>query len=133
MAKMHIDYKGGWRLEAKSRDHSITIDLPPQMKGGDSGMTPPELCVASLASCVGMYVLMCCNAQNVPTEGLKIEATYEDAPEKPARIRAINVDITMPAGVAEEQRRPLMHMAHQCKVHNSICETPEITMRLFES
>ena len=128
--EMVLDYKGGFEFTASSRGHSVTIDLPPAMKGEDKGMTPPELFVASLASCVGMYVLFYCNGQNLPTEGMKIIANYEDSPEKPARIGKITLEICIPAGVPEEHRGPLMQMAHQCKVHNSICTAPEIEMAL---
>ena len=82
MAQMDIEYKGGFEFVARSRDHILTIDLPAESKGSDRGMTPPELLVASLASCVGMYALFYCHAQEVPTEGMKIVASYEDAPER---------------------------------------------------
>ena len=130
MAQMEFEYKGGFEFQAKSRNHTLTVDLPAELKGGDKGMTPPELLVASLASCVGMYALFYCNAQAIPTDGMKIVAGYEDAPEKPARIGKIKIDIIMPGDIAEEHRRPLMQMAGQCKVHNTICNLPDIEMKL---
>ena len=130
MAEMQVEYKGGWEFRADSRSHSIIIDLPAQMKGEDKGMTPPELFIASLASCVGVYVVDYCKAQNISTDGLKVVANYEDVEGGPARIGKISLEIVMPGGVPQEHRNPLMKMAAQCKVHNTICTLPDIRMTL---
>lgn len=128
MSEMVVEHRGGFEFAVKSRDHELIVDLPPQLKGTDKGLTPPELFVASLASCVGMYVQMYLSGQGLPSDGFKIVAKYEDAEDKPARIGRIGLNIVLPKGLPEEHKRPLMQMAHQCKVHNSICNLPEIEM-----
>ena len=48
-----VEHLGAVQFEIKARQHTIACDQPPENGGFDEGMTPPELLLASLASCAG--------------------------------------------------------------------------------
>jgi putative redox protein len=51
---IHLDQV---KFNIQSRSHTILCDQPPENDGGDTGMTPPELLLASLGSCAAFYAV----------------------------------------------------------------------------
>ena len=51
--KLSVTYEGGMRFDIASSGHRIVTDQPVEDGGTDAGMSPVELFVGSLASCVG--------------------------------------------------------------------------------
>jgi putative redox protein len=50
----HLDHV---KFSIQSRSHTILCDQPAENGGDDSGMTPPELLLASLGSCAAFYAV----------------------------------------------------------------------------
>lgn len=127
---MVITYEGGQKFIAETRGHRVTVDLPSELGGTDTGMTPPELLAASLGSCVGIYVAGYLNRCGISTEGLNIEVDYEKEDKPSARIIGLSVKINVPSGVPEERRQAVMVVAKQCMIHNTLNNPPEISFEL---
>lgn len=49
------DGRGGARFDVTSGNHTLVTDQPVKDGGGDAGMSPVELFVGSLASCVAYF------------------------------------------------------------------------------
>jgi putative redox protein len=111
------------------RDHQVTIDQPVELGGADTGPTPTELFVASLASCVGFYARRHLARHNLDSKGLSVEASYKVG-VKPARVTAVHITIHAPAGLPQMRREALVAVAGRCTVHNSITTAPTITLDL---
>jgi len=60
---------GGLKFLARSRKHGVIFDQPHEEGGEDKGMTPVELFIASLGSCVGTYLVWFCERHKIATEG----------------------------------------------------------------
>lgn len=78
MAVQHIHNRAFWtgrslQVRAESRDHALLIDEPRTAGGEDTGMTPVELLLASLSSCLVVTALMF-----APRMGLTLEALSAD-------------------------------------------------------
>jgi uncharacterized OsmC-like protein len=123
MEKMSVKYLEGRSFEASVRNHKFNIDLPLAARGSDTGPTPPELFVASLASCVGMYLVFYCEKAKMDPAGIKIEADYEKTVD---RIEKISVEFSLPSAKSEEEREGALEWAEKCLVHNTILHKPEI-------
>lgn len=54
MAEVVATWEGGYRCRVRARQFEIDADEPPTAGGQDSGPTPTELFLASLASCFTM-------------------------------------------------------------------------------
>lgn len=126
---MNIDYTGGMQFIAETRGHKITVDLPPSYNGEDTGPTPPELFVASLGSCIGVYTILYLKKEELPTEGVRVEMSWEDA-HGPSRIGKVTADIHLPEGISAEHAQKALQTAAQCKVHNTLRHTPEICVNI---
>ena len=124
-----MTWQGGDRFAAAVRGHEVRVDQPVDDGGEDSGPTPVELLVASLATCVAHYARRYLRRHDLPQEGLLVDAEWEMA-KTPSRVGAVTLRITVPAGVPAEQHEPLLKMASHCTVHNTLDASPDVTIAL---
>jgi len=92
-------------------------------------MSPVELFVGSVASCVGYFVGQFCARHDISREGLKVDAEWTIA-EAPHRVGQIQLAIRLPHRVTPELRERLLKVAHGCTVHQSIVVPAGIAIEL---
>jgi putative redox protein len=126
---VRVDHAGGDRFDIQIRGHTLRVDQPVDMGGEDTAPTPTELLVASLASCVAFYARRYLSRHGLPTEGLAVRAAFELG-YRPARVASIDVELTVPPGVPESRRQPLLAMASHCTVHSTLSDPPAIRVAL---
>jgi len=124
---VRVAHLGGDRFDINIRGHIIRTDQPVGDGGEDTGPTPTELFIASLAGCVAFYARRYLERHSLPTEGLAVDADFEMG-SRPARVARINVHLTIPDGVPTERREALLAVASHCTVHNSLTSVPEISV-----
>ena len=91
-------------------------------------MSPVELFVGSLASCVGYFVARYCARHQIPCEGFTIEAGWTFA-EQPHRVGGIELRLNLPAKLTPSQQQALLKVAHGCTVHQSLTVPPKVEIR----
>jgi uncharacterized OsmC-like protein len=131
MNELKIDYLGGIGFEVKSRQHSLRIDLSKEKGGKDEGMNPPEVFMASLGSCVGVYCVRYCQNAKLDSSGMSIKLSWKLSDDK---TKIANIDIVMSLPKAELGKRSgaVLEAAKHCLIHNTIMVSPEINIS-FES
>jgi len=122
----HIDQV---KFAIHSRSHSILCDQPAENGGTDSGMTPPELLLASLGSCAAFYAVQYLKTRNLANTGVEVTVTAEKL-KQPARVGNFRVHVACPVSLTEEQTEGLMRSVHHCLVHNTLLTPPEIAIEL---
>ena len=127
--KLSVAYQGGARYDILSDRHRIVTDQPVEDGGADAGMSPVELFVGSVASCVGYFVGQFCARHDISREGLKVEAEWTIT-EAPHRVGQIQLAIRLPHRVTPELRERLLKVAHGCTVHQSIVVPVGIAIEL---
>ncbi|MFB3881116.1 MAG: OsmC family protein [Armatimonadota bacterium] len=120
---MLITYLGGMKLLATHTGFEVLADQPTDQGGDNAAMTPTQLFVASLAMCVGTYVLFFAKRHSIPVEGMRIETDYQMAKD-PYRVGAIQVKVLMPAPVSDAHLSALQRAAETCVVHNAFHHPP---------
>lgn len=129
MVVVRVDHKEGDLFEIAVRHHLVHVDQPEADGGTDAAPTPTELFVASLASCVAFYARRYLVRHRLPTAGLVVTATFSMG-ERPARVAAVRVALTVPEGVPADRRAALLAVASHCTVHNSLRQPPEVSVEL---
>lgn len=132
MSTLTVRHLGGDRFDIDCRGHSVTVDQPVEDGGEDTAVTPTELLVASLASCVAFYARRYLRRHELPTEGLAVSAEYEFG-LRPARVTDIRVRIQVPEGVPAERREALLAVASHCTVHNTLSQPPAVSVAFADS
>jgi putative redox protein len=127
--KLTAAYHGGTRYDITSGKHRVVTDQPIDDGGQDAGMSPVELFVGSVVSCVGYFVGQFCGRHGISREGMSIEAEWTMA-EGPHRVGRIDIGIHLPHRMTAELKERLLRVAHGCTVHQSVVVTPNIAIKL---
>lgn len=127
--KLHVAFHGGTRFDITCGSHRVVTDQPVTDGGTDAGMSPVELFVGSIASCVGYFVGRFCARHDIPRDGLAIEAEWTMA-EGPHRVGQIYIAIHLPHRITPEQKERLLKVAHGCTVHQSLVVAPNVAIAL---
>jgi putative redox protein len=127
---MRVRYDGGERYEVSVRDHTVVVDQPVEVGGADSAPTPTELFVASLATCVAFYAGRYLSRHGWSRAGLGVTAQFRMAKDRPARVAAIELMVTIPSAVPQERWPGLKAVLAHCTVHNTLDDPPPVTIDL---
>jgi uncharacterized OsmC-like protein len=117
------------KFAIQSRSHTILCDQPAENGGEDSGMTPPELLLASLGSCAAFYAVQYLKTRNLAVTGVEVTVTAEKL-KQPARVGNFRVHVACPISLTEEQTEGLMRSVRHCLVHNTLLTPPGIAIEL---
>lgn len=126
---MVLTFPGGVAVDASWKGHTIRTDQP-ERDGGENGAPSPfDLFLASIATCVGYYVVQFCRSREIETTDLKVEMSLSRDPEKKL-VSSIDIDITLPAGFPDKYRDAVLRAADQCTVKRHLLDPPEISLNL---
>ena len=132
----HLDHV---KFSIQSRTHTILCDQPAENGGEDTGMTPPELLLASLGSCAAFYAAQYLKIHGLAESGVEGSVTAEKLKSparlgnfqiQPARLGNFKIRVASPVSLTEEQREGMMRAVHHCLVHNTLLSPPEIAIEL---
>ena len=121
------------RFSAHHGDHQVTIDLPESHGGNGRGMSPPQLFVASLGACVGVYVADYCDSHAIPYQGMRLHLEWKYK-EKPRRIGCVRVRLELPSGpLSAEHQQGIHDSAQQCLLHNTLVQKPAFDVEVMST
>lgn len=125
--EMEIIFPGGQRVDANMG--AITIET----NQDGSAPAPFGLFLASIGTCVGIYVLSFCQQRGLSTEGLRIVQRMHASPFT-RMIERIELDIQLPADFPEKYRDAVIRSAEQCAVKKHLEQPPafEVTTSVVE-
>ena len=117
------------KFAIQARSHTIVCDQPAENGGEDSGMTPPELLLASLGSCAAFYAVQYLKTRNLAESGVEVTVTAEKL-KQPARLGNFRVHVVCPVSLTEAHTEGLMRSVHHCLIHNTLLTPSEIEVEL---
>ena len=127
--KLTVAHHGGTRYDITSGKHRIVTDQPVEDGGQGAGMSPVELFVGSVASCIAYFVGRFCERHHISREGLSVDADWSTA-EGPHRVGQINITIHVPHRLMPDVKERLLKVAHGCTVHQSLAVAPTVAIQL---
>lgn len=122
---------GGSKFEVAARSHRIVCDQPEDNGGADEGMTPPELLLASLATCAGYYAAEYLKARSLKAHRLTVRVNAEKA-KQPARLGSFQIEVLAP-GLEGRHEEGLLRAVKACLIHNTLLGRPEIRVTVNPS
>lgn len=117
MHEVNIKYLGNMSFQAQTGERTFTIE------------NPPEVFMASLGSCIGVYIVRYCKNAKLNADGLDIHLDWSLSDDK-TKIQIINVKIELPNADVGRRKDALLQVAGHCLIHNTIQNPPEIKMTL---
>ncbi len=129
--EMILTFPGGVAVNAEWKGHQIRTDQPEGSGGENAAPSPFDLFLASIATCVGFYVVQFCRSREIDTSDLGIRMTLtKDASTK--LVATIDMDINLPAAFPAKYRDAVLRAADQCTVKRHLADPPEIRLNLAE-
>ena len=123
----HVDIinAGDSSFKVKAKEHEFVIDT----KG--KGMMPPEAFLASLGSCLGVYLRKYADNRNLEIPGFGISVDAELSKEDPACFRRIDVAIDLKGTPLDEQTiKSILEFVKKCPLHNTLKNDPEMEIKI---
>jgi uncharacterized OsmC-like protein len=129
--ELDVRFAAGEAYEISVRGHRVLVDQPADAGGLDTGPTPTELFVASLAACVAFYAGRYLTRHGYSRDGLSVSAGFDMAADHPARVGGIRLTVRVPADLPADRRPALRAVASHCTVHNSLITAPAVAIDLI--
>lgn len=123
--KIDVSFPGGVAVDATVRNHVIHTDQPAPT-GADSGPSPFDLFLASIATCMGFYALRFCQERSLSTEGLglSLEPLRED---RGGPVTTIDVHLQLPENFPDKYVEALKRAVDHCAVKRHMMTPPEFS------
>lgn len=125
MYSVELTNKGNSTFLAKVKDYEFTIDT----KG--RGVTPPDALLASLGSCIGVYLKKYAEGAGLQLAGFTVKVDADFCKEPPIGFKRINVSIALPgADLDDRRKRAVLMFLRNCPVHNTLKGNPEVEVSI---
>ena len=128
--QVEVSYLGGESYAIATRGHTLLTDQPAAAGGTDTAMTPTELLIAALSSCVAFYAGRYLARHGLNRDGLHVTATFTAATDRPARVAGVRLAIQVAGGIPPSRQAALLAVASHCTVHNTFRQAPDIAIEL---
>lgn len=127
MAKLNVQARvnQGFQVEVGIRQHRLLADLTPDKGGKDTGPTPPELLLASLAACSAIFAQMFAQREGL-SGPVEVQAEAELA-DHPMVVRDFRVRVRIP-GLPEEKREKAEAFVGRCVVSQTLCAANNVSL-----
>jgi putative redox protein len=104
----------------------IVVDEPAEEGGTDTGPRPTQLLASSLAGCTAITIELYADRKGWELPSLEVSVDMRsDEQRNPTHFA---VEVALPPGLDDEQRRKLMVIAEKCPVHKLLEHGAEITV-----
>lgn len=121
MYKVDITAAGDYKFNVRSKDAEFIVDT----KGG--GMTPPDTLLASLGSCVGVYMRKYADGARLDLGNFSVSVEGDLGREAPYYFRQIKVSVDLKGAAIDEKRKAaLLAFIKNCPIHNTLKNNPAI-------
>ncbi|GAB2856678.1 hypothetical protein GCM10022221_65470 [Actinocorallia aurea] len=126
MTEIKIVHQDGDAFTIFIRDHVVHVDVP-RAGGYDSGPTPLELFVASIAACIAHYARRHLKDHGLPHTGLEVGAGFTMITSDPQRVTSMSLDVRIPWKLSESEKTGLLNALNPCPVLASLQTAPDVS------
>lgn len=125
MYKVEVLHTGEYTFEAKANDCSFTIDA----KG--KAITPPDTLLASLGSCIGVYIRKYAQGAGIDFRNFKVTVEADFGKESPISFKVISVVIDLQGPILDDRRKKaLLEFINNCPIHNTLKSAPRVEIKI---
>jgi uncharacterized OsmC-like protein len=129
MYQAEINSKGAYVFRVRSKGYEFTVDA----KGG-VGVTPPDALLASLGSCIGVYVQKYAEGARLSLADFTVKVDAELSSEPPVSFKSIYVSLDLKGLILDERRqRALLDFVKNCPVHNTLKADPKVDIKILQN
>ena len=126
-------------IETDVRGHKVVIDQPAAAGGTDTGPTPLEMVLVSLAGCIGTIGRIVAMQQRIALRGMSIKVEGEleldgllgKPTEKRVGYEGIDITVNVDADMTDEEKDAFIHeVDRRCPVSENLLNSTPINVKL---
>ena len=102
------------------------------VEAGGPGLTPVELLLGSVASCMLATMVDHAVRNAIPSDDLRVDVSGEMA-SRPRRVGVVRAVVHTGPAVTPDQAEALLRAAHRCPVHTTLEQQPRLEISLAQS
>ena len=130
MYEVDVEYQSASRYKATSLNYEVKIDFLKE-DGSIDGITPPALFLASVGSCLAVYLERYLNGAKIKFDTFSINVKSDICKDSPHYLKVIDVTIGLKGADMDSRRKEaLLEFVRNCPVHNTLMHKPTVTIRL---
>jgi len=137
--KVHIETKldRKFKIESNIRNHVVYIDQPKESGGEDTGPTPLEYLLFSLAGCIASIGRIIANQKHIDLKSMEVKVEGEldvetllgKSKKNRAGFKAIKADVKIDAPMSLKEKRQFLHeIDMRCPVSDNLINQTSVTM-----
>jgi len=128
-------------IESKIRDHTMYVDQPAAGGGADTGPTPLEYLLLSLASCIGSIARIIASQRKLPLRSMTIGVTGEldldhllgKSDQGRAGFGELKISVKMDCDMSLEEQKQFLHdVDARCPVSDSLINGCSVSLEVAE-
>ena len=125
MYRVEVSSAADSSFKVKSKDYEFIIDI----KG--KGINPPDTLLASLASCIGVYLRKYAEGAKLNLGEFLISAEAEFTRKPSFCFKEIKVELDLKGLQLDERRqKALLEFIKNCPVHNTLKASPYVEVKI---
>jgi uncharacterized OsmC-like protein len=124
----HVDVtnNGGYTFQIASKGGKCIVDMK-----GEQGVTPSDALLASLGSCIGVYLRKYAEGSSLDIRQFSIKVDAEFSKEAPICFKKINVSVDLNGFKFDERRlKGMIEFIKKCPVHATFKNNPEVEIKV---
>lgn len=126
MYRVEIAHDKDFTFNVKSQDYACVVDAR-----GKNGLTPPDVLLAALGSCIGVYIRKYSETAKLNLLNFSVTVEAEFSQEPPLCFKAIRVAVDLKDAHLDERRiKALLEFVKNCPVHNTLKSNPLVEIKL---
>ena len=122
-----ITLPGGKKVNVQINGFKFLTDLSIEKGGENTAPDPYNMFLASIGSCVGVFVANFCDSHSISKEDITISQEIDIDPETNL-LKKMDTVIHLPESFPAKYRNACLKVANQCFVKKSIQGQPEFGM-----
>lgn len=129
--KIDVSFPGGVAVDATVKNHVIHTDQPAPA-GTDSGPSPFDLFLGSIATCAGFYALRFCQERSLSTEGLGVTLEAIRAVAG-GPVTTIDLELRLPHEFPPKYVDAIQRAVDHCAVKRHMMTPPQFRLQVLEN
>jgi uncharacterized OsmC-like protein len=131
--KTVIESAGGVASRVRIGNHDIVFDQAAPVPGGeDRGPSPLDAMAVAVGACAHYYAAAFLFGRRMPTDGLRVEVSFEKTKEPVPRIGRLDLRVVLPASVPAAYLAAIERAVRHCPAYGTLQHPPEVTL-IFET
>ncbi|HAH21186.1 MAG: hypothetical protein A2Y00_00835 [Omnitrophica WOR_2 bacterium GWF2_43_52] len=130
MYEVAVGYQSSSKYKVTSLGYEVAVDFP-KPDGSIDGITPPALFLASLGSCLAVYLERYLRGAKIKFDNFSINVKSDICKESPRYLKTIDVIIELKgADIDSRRKEALLEFVKNCPVHNTLTQAPTVNVSL---